>query len=532
MDLTLISLHFSDVSWILFALAFGMIAAYISLPPMVGYLAAGFALSALGAQSGDALQAVADIGVTLLLFSIGLKLNLKDLFRAEIWAVSVVHMLITVVIFGLIVFALSFSGLQGFVGLSVSDSALIAFALSFSSTVFAVKVLDEKSEMASLHGKVAIGILIMQDLFAVVFLTAASGKVPYYSAILLLLLIPLRPLLIKMIKRAGQGELLILTGMAFALGGAQLFELFGIKADLGALLLGVLLAGNAKSEELAKSLLTFKEIFLVAFFLSIGFNGVPSVTGMLIAIVLSVLMLGKSFLFFTLLTKFKLRSRTSFLTSLSLSNYSEFGLIVGAIGVSTGWMSSEWLVIIALALSITFTMSSLASNKAYDLYAKLENKLSRFESSQRLPDDRPIDVGDAQVLIFGMGRVGTSVYKTLLEQYGEKLLGIDYDPKVVDKHLEDGRNVIVGDATDYDFWERMKPDSIKLILLDMPNIKEALTASAMIKQTSYQGLIAATVKHNDFMQPLKDAGVNYVFNIYAEAGSGFANHVFEEIKIP
>lgn len=527
MDLNLIATHFSDISWILFALVFGLAAAYISLPPMVGYLAAGFALSALGMQSGATLQSVADLGVTILLFSIGLKLNIKDLFRAEIWAVSVIHMLITVVVFGLIIFVFSFSGLHEFIGLTVAESTLIAFSLSFSSTVFAVKVLDEKAEMASLHGKVAIGILIMQDLFAVIFLTAASDKMPHPWALLLLLLIPLRPLLIKVIIRAGRGELLILTGMLLALGGAKLFEFAGVKADLGALLLGVLLAGNVKSEKLAKSLLSFKEIFLVAFFLSIGFNGMPSIAGIIIAVVLATLMLGKSFLFFVLLTKFKLRSRTGFLTSLSLSNYSEFGLIVGSIGVTAGWMSSEWLVIIALALSITFTMSSLANNRAYGLYAKLENRLAKYESKQRLPDDRPIDIGGAQVLIFGMGRVGAGVYDTLLERYGEKLLGIDYDQKVVDKHLKEGRNIIVGDATDYDFWERLQPDSIKLILLDMPNIKEALTASAMIKQTRYQGLISATVKHNDFIQPLKEAGVAYVYNIYAEAGSGFANHVCE-----
>jgi predicted Kef-type K+ transport protein len=112
-------------------------------------------------------------------------------------------MLITVVVFGAIVFAMSFSGLQEFIGLSIAESSLIAFALSFSSTVFAVKVLDEKSEMSSLHGKIAIGVLIMQDLFAVLLLAAASGKAPSYLAFLLLLLIPLRPVLIKVLKRVG-----------------------------------------------------------------------------------------------------------------------------------------------------------------------------------------------------------------------------------------------------------------------------------------------------------------------------------------
>ena len=143
MELDLIATHFSDITWILFALGFGLLVSYISLPPMIGYLIAGFILSAMGIHSGETLTAAADIGVTLLLFSIGLKLNLKDLLRTEIWATSVLHMLLTIIFASTIIFAISFSGLQQFAGLSLLQSALIAFALSFSSTVFAVKVLDE-----------------------------------------------------------------------------------------------------------------------------------------------------------------------------------------------------------------------------------------------------------------------------------------------------------------------------------------------------------------------------------------------------
>ena len=531
MDLALIAAHFSDITWILFALIFGLAVTFVSLPPMVGYLIAGFVLSAMGMQGGETLNAVAEIGVTILLFSIGLKLNIKDLLRAEIWAVSVIHMVIATVSFGVLIFAMSFSALQEFIGLSVSEAVLIAFALSFSSTVFAVKTLEESGEMSSFHGKIAIGILIMQDLFAVLFLTVTSGKVPSYWALLLFLLIPLRPLLIKLLKRVGHGELLILSGMLLALGGAGLFDFAGVKADLGALLLGVLLAGNEKSDELAKSLLAFKEIFLVAFFLSVGFNGMPSVTAAVIAVVLAFMMLGKAYLFFNLFTRFNLRSRTSFLTSLSLSNYSEFGLIVGFIGVSNGWMSGEWLVIVAVALSITFTMSSLANARAHSLYAVLENNLYKFETIERLPGDKPIDVKDAQVLIFGMGRVGTGAYDTLVGQYGESLLGIDFDQVVVDRNIEEGRKVILGDATDYDFWERLKPGVVKIILLDMPNVKEALAAVKMIKCNKYEALVAATVKHDDCMKMLKESGVDIVFNIYSEAGSGFANHVCETIDV-
>jgi len=531
MDLTLLASHFSDISWILIALLFGLLVTFISLPPMVGYLVAGFVLSAMGVQSGDTLKAVADIGVTLLLFSIGLKLNIKDLLRSEIWAVSVIHLIVTVVVFGLIIFALGFSGLQYFSGLSAMDSALIAFALSFSSTVFAVKILDEKSEMSSLHGRIAIGILIMQDLFAVIFIAITSGKVPSYAAVLLLLLIPMRPLMITLLRKAGHGELLVLCGMTLALGGASLFDYLGVKADLGALILGVLLAGNEKSEKLAKSLLGFKEIFLVAFFLSIGFNGAPSPSAVAVALVLVVLMVAKSLLFYRLLTFFKLRARTSFLTSLSLSNYSEFGLIVGTVGVASGLMDKEWLVIIAIALSVTFVIASFVNNASHTYYARFEDTLCLLESEQRLPYDKPIDAGDAQVLVFGMGRVGEGVYDSMVDQYKGKLLGIDVDEEVIAVHKQAGRNVMVGDATDYDFWERLKPGVVKMIMLDMPNIKELLSAVKMIKQTGYQGYISAAVKHDDCMQPLKEAGVDAVYNVYAEAGSGFASHVCENVNV-
>ncbi|MBL4710946.1 MAG: NAD-binding protein, partial [Gammaproteobacteria bacterium] len=186
-------------------------------------------------------------------------------------------------------------------------------------------------------------------------------------------------------------------------------------------------------------------------------------------------------------------------------------------------------VIIAIALSITFVFSSLANVAEHKLYAKYENLLHKFERKQRLPDDRPIEVDGAQVLIFGMGRVGVGVYDTLLEVYHDGVLGIDYDLDVVKKQQSEGRNVIVGDATDYDFWERLRSGVVSLILLDMPNTNEVLEAVEMIKASGYQGTIAAAVKENDCVDLLLAAGVDSAFNVYAEAGSGFAHHVCEDL---
>jgi len=259
---------------------------------------------------------------------------------------------------------LSLAGLPLLTSLDFKLSLLIAFALSFSSTVFAVKVLEENGEMGAMHGRVAIGILIMEDLFAVIFLAIAAGKIPTLWALTLLALIPLRPLLMAMMDRSGHGELLVLFGLLMAVVGAEGFELVGVKGDLGALILGMLLATHPKAGELANSLLGFKDLFLVGFFLTIGLAGTPSLAAVGLAALLAVLVTFKVALFFVLLTRFKLRARTAVLSSLNLANYSEFGLIVVAIAVSNGWIGSEWLVIIAIALSITFVLASSLNTAA------------------------------------------------------------------------------------------------------------------------------------------------------------------------
>ena len=348
-----------DPIWILAAFIFGIIASRIGLPPLVGYLLAGFALNRFGIEGSITLVKIADAGVTLLLFTIGLKLKLKNLAKPEVWAGTSIHMFITVAVFSALIWMLAFSGISLFSQLNGQTTLLVAFALCFSSTVFAVKVLEEKKESASRHGNTAIGILIMQDIVAVVFLAASSGKLPSIWALpLLVVLFIIRPILSRLMARCGHGELLMLFGILMTVAGHSSFELVGLKGDLGALVFGMLLAGYPKASELADRVLGFKDLLLIGFFLNIGISGSPTPTGLIIAVMLALLMPLKAGLFFILLTRFKLRARTSLLASLSLSNYSEFGLIVCTIGVANDWVSGEWLVIIAIALSITFVMAA------------------------------------------------------------------------------------------------------------------------------------------------------------------------------
>ncbi|MGD9235081.1 MAG: cation:proton antiporter [Desulfobacterales bacterium] len=525
---------------IIIAFALGFAARQVGLPPLVGYLVAGFAIKAAGVEGGALIVELADVGILLLLFSIGLKLKLRSLIRPEVWAGASIHMLITIIVFGAGIFMLAAAGLSKFAALDVKLSLLIAFALSFSSTVFAVKILEEKGEMASLHGRVAIGILIMQDIIAVIFLTVSTGKLPSPWALLVpFVLYAARPLLFKILDRCGHGELVILFGLLLALvAGAKGFELVGLKPDLGALVIGMLVAGHPKASEMTKALFSFKELFLVGFFLSIGLKGLPDAETLGIAILFVLITPFKVALFFLLLTRFKLRSRRALLGSFSLANYSEFGLIVAYVGETNGWINSEWLVIIAIALSATFVLALPLNAAAHDIYNRLAGRLKRYETRRRHPDDQPIDPGDSEIAVFGMGRVGTGAYDFLREHYGKVILGCDSDPVTVKRHQEAGRNVILGDPTDLDFWERSAAGSkgeevkIRLALLAMPTYAANVEAVKLIAQTGFKGLIAASARFDDEVDALKDAGVHAAYNFFDEAGAGLAEAAYEKLEDP
>jgi len=521
----------SDIIAIGIAYVLGLVARLIGLPPLIGYLVAGFGLYASGNQLTPTLEEFSKMGVTLLLFSIGLKLRPGSLLMPQIWAVASLHMLITVIVTGTFILATGMIGVSLFTDLDPVAIALVAFALSFSSTVFAVKVLEGKGEMNSLYGRVSIGILIMQDIVAVIFLAVSTGKVPSLWALGLLALIPLRPLLHRLLEKSGHGELQILFGLTLALGGAQLFELVSIKGDLGALILGVILASHPRASELARQLLGFKDLFLVGFFLSIGLSGPLSWNSVAIGLLLLLLVPFKTVLFFSLLSKFHLRARTSLLTSLSLANYSEFGLIVTAIGVSNGWIGSEWLIIIAIALSLSFIAAAPLNSASYHLYASMRALLSRFETDRHIAEEEVIDPGDTRVIIFGMGRVGSGAYDAMSQHMGEQVLGVDVDQDTAIKQSAKGRHVIRGSATDPDFWTRIQLDfdRIRLILLAMPNAQENLFAVRQLKDAGYTGKIAAVAKYADEIEALRQAGVHAAFNLYAEAGAGFAEHVCHEL---
>lgn len=508
--------------------AAGLLAMLLRLPPMVGFLGAGFALYAGGVEELPIIDEIADLGVTLLLFGIGLKLDVRTLIRREVWLTAGSHMALSVGLafglFGLMIV----TGSAMLADLGFGGLALLGFALSFSSTVFVVKVLEERSDATTLYGRVAVGVLVMQDLVAVVFIAVSGGKLPSPWAFALVLLLPGTWLLRRIWSRIGHGEMQVLFGVLMALvPGYWLFDVVGLKGDLGALIMGALLASHPAASELSRTLWSLKELLLVGFFVSIGLTGTPSAEGIVVALLVLLLLPLQGAAYAVILSFMRLRHRNSILAGLALTNYSEFGLIVVAMSASAGWLSEEWLVVLALAVALSFLISAVANGRAFDFAAWLADRLPEQDPAKLLPADRPIDVGHVEALVLGMGRVGRTAHQRLSAS-GLSVLGIEHDEARVDELAKEGFDVVRADATDREFWQRVsRAGEVQIAVLAMPFHGSNLEAFELLKECDFRGRVAAVAQYDDDVEELERLGADAVFHLYSGAGTALADSLVE-----
>lgn len=521
-----------DFLWIFVAFGCGFAARQIGLPPLVGFLCAGFGLHAFGWEPFTGLNTLSDLGITLLLFTIGLKISLKDLASPVVSGSAVSHMALWVAVFASLITISSL--LFASYSLGWTTGLLLGFALSFSSTVCVMKMFEENAELKTRHSNLAIGVLIIQDIVAVLFLVLATGIYPSPWALLILLLPFARPLVTRVLDMSGHGELLVLTGFFLALGGAEIFKLVNIKGDLGALMLGMMIAGTPKANELYKSLIGFKDLFLIGFFLLIGFSALPTWELFGWALLLAALLPLKMLLYFAIFLAFGLRGRTALLSSLALMNFSEFGLIVASYSVEKDWLSPETLVVMAMAVSISFATSSLVYNYAHLIYTRLKSQICRFEKSSVHNQTGYEYPTNAEVLIVGMGRVGSGAYAALQEQLSGRLWGVEADPAKVELQREKGMSVVTGDADDIDFWEQLDYSNLRLVMLAIPSVQEMKNIIYQLKQTDFKGKIATIAHFDDEQDELCRLGADVAFNFYSEVGAGFAEesaHLLESSRL-
>ena len=271
----------------------------------------------------------------------------------------------------------------------------------------------------------------------------------------------------------------------------------------------------------SKSLWSVKEVFLVGFFLQIGIGGLPDGDALIFAIIAGLVLPLKGILFFFLLLAFRLRARSGFLSALALTNYSEFGLIVASVALP------EWLVPLAISVSLSFLVSAPINRFAHGLYERYSQDLSRFEGSKHHPDEQPISLGDTRVLIMGMGRTGTAAYDWLCEDQ-PKLMGLDSDPAKASQHQKEGRNVVFADAEDASFWNGLHMPAVQSVILAMGDIEGKLIAARMLRKLGFKGFIVAHTMYEDEAKQIREAGADEAYLTMSETGVALASHLIDK----
>lgn len=497
------------------ALAFlgGAIAGRMQLPVFVGYLITGLLLGSAGISVSDPLEHAGELGVLLLLFGIGLHIRLETLLSKEVLVAGGAHLLMSTGVFVVI---------AGFLGLPWQEALVWGVLLSFSSTVLAAKTLEGSGALSTYYGRVAIGILILQDVVAIAVMSVASDAQPSPWA---LLLVPaallFRWLMPFVIDRLQNDELQLLLAVLVALGVAEAFHYFGLSGELGAILAGALVARHEKSEQLGHRLWALKEILLVAFFVGIGLKVSPSGDGWAVASMLTLLLPLKAWLFFALLVAVGLRARTAFLTGTVLTSYSEFTLIAGALAHEAGMLSGAGLSILALTTVLSFVIHLPVNRLSQRLYDYYRPWLHRFERDCPHPDQYALDMDRATHLVLGMGRTGSAAYR-YLDRSGAQVLGMDTDASVLERHRSEGRRMAQGDSQDAELWSGVSLKGIEGVVITLPSFDGRLRVTGLLREQAPDALISTFALHEGEVTELRNAGADRVSFLLAEAGERLA----------
>jgi voltage-gated potassium channel Kch len=239
----------------------------------------------------------------------------------------------------------------------------------------------------------------------------------------------------------------------------------------------------------------------------------------------------KSGIFLVLFSRFHLRSRTAMQASLTLSSYSEFGLIVAVTSQATGYLDQEWVSTIAVVVAASFVVAAAANTARYRLYGNFGSMLARLERRPIVSDDEIIDIEGAKVVVFGMGRVGTGAYDELVERRCGVVIGVERNKDVIAAQAGAGRSVALGYALDREFWEHLRNhDDLELIVVAMDNHASNLVCVERAKEFLPNVRIAAIARYADQVDELEEAGVDVARNLYEEAGQGLADDALKAIE--
>ena len=517
--------HVVPAIYLLAVVVLGFAATLLRLPPLVGFLAAGFVLGASDLPNLDFVQTLGDLGVAVLLFTIGLKLDPRVLARREVAGTAAIALVLLTTLSAALVVPLVLVGLWVDT-VTPAGAVALCFALSFSSTVVVVKLLEDRDDAASLYGRIAIGVLVAQDIAAVAYMTFSSEEPPSPWALSLVALWPASGLFGKVLNRIDHREMRTLFGMSMALlPGYLLFDILGLDGDLGALIMGALLASHPAAKELSSALFTIKELLLVGFFLAIGMDGVPGAGAFVLAAALLLLLPVRALVYAVVVRLMRMRRRTSVMTGLAMTAYSEFALIVVSVAVRQKLLGGGWTAAVSLALALSFIASSIVNRRPAGLVRRMTGRIPHRPSSTLHPEERPLNLLGVRTVVFGIGRVGRATYNRLYADGETGVLGIDNDASKVETLAKQGYNILEADATDQEFWDRLDAVHTTKAVLAMSEPGANVRVLEWLNRSSFEGRVIAVAAFDDEAETMRRAGVDAVINMYDGLGDALAQAV-------
>lgn len=499
----------------------------IKQPSILAYILAGVLIGPLGLfniGSTDVLHSFAQIGITLLLFLLGLELRISDL--KSVGKVSLITGIGQILFTSIIGY-----GICLLLGFSLIASVYISIALTFSSTIIIVKLLSDKKDINSLYGKISVGFLLIQDFVAIIALILLSGFTPgndssisvmtfaviIVKAVLLFGLIVLlsRTILPKFMHTVSKnGELLFLFSLAWAFGMSAIFssEFVGFSIEIGGFLAGLALANSVSNFQIIAKVRPLRDFFITIFFVSLGSSLLVSHIGAILvpSILLSLFVLiGNPLIVLILLGLLGYRSRTAFLSGLTVAQISEFSMIVVFMGNKLGHVSDEAVSLVTVVGAVTFVSSTYMILNGNKLYTLLKPVLQKFERKKARDKFIQTDEMNRHVVLVGANRMGESILDALL-QANDNVFVVDFDPEVIKRLRAKNIPCMYGDIVDDDIQEKAYIENARLVISTVPDVEDNLLLLESLKQHNNKALSIVFALERHEAKELYEAGADYV----------------------
>lgn len=551
-------LFYEIAALLVLAAGVGFLGLMLRQPLIVSFIAVGILAgpSVLNvAQSDQQIDLLAELGIALLLFLVGLKLDF-NLVRT-LGPVALITGL------GQVAFTSVFGFLIGLaLGLDALTAIYVAIALTFSSTIIIVKLLSDKREIDALHGRIALGFLIVQDVVVVIAMIALSAigvggaaagngavgdvlaVLGYGLAMLLFVVFFVRYVATPLVERLARAPELLVS---FAIGWAALLaavgHYLGFGKELGGLLAGVSLASTPFREAIAARLASLRDFLLLFFFIALGASLDLSVLGASVgpAIVLSLFVLiGNPLIVLAIMGAMGYRKRTGFLAGLTVAQISEFSLIFMAMGVAIGHVPDQALGLVTLVGLVTIAASTYMITYSHQLYRVFEPLLGVFERGRpgAEPDGGAEIARPHDVIIFGLGRYGLGIASELSDR-GRRILGVDFSPEVVRHAKGLGYDAVFGDATDPEFLAHLPLERAAWLVMAVPEHDTGVTHDdprhALLKAArdlGYTGKTAVAAHQDATAEALATLRADLVLMPYRDAAFAAARMIAGETQAP